>query len=175
MAEDRSRGEILDLLARGKISVDQAADMLNAVSAGEPVYKVDSETEPVVAPENEPAKEAATAPADEVAAPPVEKAVEIPVWEEEERAKPSKSGGSGEGPRWLRIAVRNLETGRDKVLVNIPFGMVRFGLSMASRMHPELRNFDLDELNRATAAESEHVLVDVHDEDSGERVQIYLD
>lgn len=89
--------------------------------------------------------------------------VEIP-------AKP-KHGG-----RWLRIHVSDLHTGRSRVRVNVPLGLVRFGLRIGARFTDELD----DELARDVLAALEEgsidgTLVEVENEEQNERVHIFVD
>lgn len=142
---ENSRQEILELLGKGKITAVEAAEMLAAVGR-EPVKEKAPEPEPVKA--------------------------EIPVEEEPMPAASKKSNGSD--PRWLRIRVRNLQTGKNKVSVNLPLGMFRFGLGMAQKFSGGLIDFDIDDMLAMIQQQGDGVLVDVQDEDGNEHVQIVV-
>lgn len=136
--------EILELLAKGKISADEAAKLLGNLSG-----KV-KESEP--APEKEP---------DPVLA--------------EESATPVKEV-SGKEPSWFKVRVRNLETGKNKVTVNIPLRMVDFGLKLGRRFAPELDGLDYGDLaGMMNSMEGAGVLVEVEDEESNEHVQVFVE
>jgi len=77
--------------------------------------------------------------------------------------------------RWLRIRVTNLETGRAKVNVNLPFGLVRAGLKIGSHFAPEMQDIDWEELMTAIDEGAEGKLVDVEDIEDGEKVEIFVD
>lgn len=83
--------------------------------------------------------------------------------------------GNGQKPRWLRIRVRNLDTGRDKVSINMPLGLVTFGLRIARRFDADLGELDVDEMMAMVKQGERGLLVDVQDEEDQEHVQIYLD
>lgn len=138
-----NRSEILELLANGKISAAEAAELLNNQSA--PATAV-SEPDPTPS-----AKEMAAT-----------------------QAAAQKSAYTPE-PRWLHVRVSNLETGKNKVTVNIPIKMVKFGLKVGGRFTPELAGLDWEELNSMMAEMDSGVLVEVQDEEGGEHVQIYVD
>ena len=142
---ENSRQEILELLGKGKITAVEAAEMLAAVGR-EPVQEKAPEPEPVKA--------------------------EIPVEEEPVPAARKKSNGSD--PRWLRIRVRNLQTSKNKVSVNLPLGMFRFGLGMAQKFSGGLIDFDIDDMLATIQQQGDGVLVDVQDEDGNEHVQIVV-
>jgi hypothetical protein len=97
--------------------------------------------------------------------PPVEKAPAPP---------PTSATGEKE-PNWFHVRVANLETGKNRVTVNIPIRMMKFGLKIGSRFSPEIENMDWNELTGMMKDMTSGMLVDVQDEDSNEHVQVYLD
>lgn len=99
-------------------------------------------------------------------APPAEPAVPEPV-----AAAPRKKNGH----RWLRIEVSNLETGQNRVRVNVPLGLVSFGLKLGHRFTDEL---DSEMIQRVSEAlkdpELSGTIVEVEDAEDNERVHIYV-
>ena len=155
MTEVTARKEILDLLAQGKINATEAAEMLSAVrsqAAPQPEVVVEKEKAPEIEVQEE--------------APPKPKAESVAVVEEVKTA-------NGEKPTWLRIRVRNLETGQNKVMVNLPLRVVDFGMRMARHFSPETA--EQPDWESLLAAPEKGMLVEVHDEEDNEHVQIYLD
>lgn len=144
-----TRREILDLLAGGKISATEAAELLSGVAAE------------AAAPE-----EAAEKPLK------VEFAAEP---DEEMAAEALKGPEKKKKLRWLHIRVGDLETGKSKVTVNLPLPLVRFGYHLGQRFSPELQGMDWADLDQAIRENEPHVLVDVRDEEDNEHVQIYVD
>lgn len=130
-----TRKEILEMLARGELSTDEAADLLTgagAASNGDP--------------------------------PPAPKAVL--------KAPPK----SKPGRRWLHIQVSDLASGKDRVRVNVPLGLVHFGLKVGARFTDEV---DADMMHDVMEAlhdgDLTGTLVEVEDLDDNERVHIYVD
>ena len=78
------------------------------------------------------------------------------------------------GPSWFRVQVNDLGTGKSKVKVSIPFGMLRFGLDIGRRFAPELEELDLEQLYSFAGSE-DGLLVDVQDEEDGEHVRIFVE
>lgn len=78
-------------------------------------------------------------------------------------------------PRWFRVRVTDLNSGRDKVNINIPMGLVNVGLKMGARFVEEQEGVDFQAL--AAAVQSGHTgkLVEVEDLEQGERVEIYVE
>jgi hypothetical protein len=88
---------------------------------------------------------------------------------------PPAAPGADHEPSWFRVRVANLETGKNRVTVNIPIRMMKFGLKIGSRFSPEIENLDWNELTGMMQDMKSGMLVDVQDEDSNEHVQVYLD
>ncbi len=144
--EDRM--EILQLLSEGKVSVEEAGRMLSGSET-----KIASQVPGMIK-----VTEA------DIANPNVDKSYEP--------SSPQKS--NGERPKWFHVRVSDLKTGKGKVSVNIPIGLVRAGFSIGSRFAPDLQGMDWDELSDMLLKEKS-VIVDVQDEEDGEHVQIYVD
>lgn len=98
-----------------------------------------------------------------------------PAVEKAPAAPPQSAATDGQEPSWFRVRVANLETGKNRVTVNIPVRMMKFGLKIGSRFSPEIENLDWNELTGMMKDMKSGMLVDVQDEDSNEHVQVYLD
>jgi len=135
-----TRKDILQLLAEGRITVDDATEMLGALHG---FASAESEERPVV----EDARPAEPAP---------------------QKAK--------NGRHWLHIHVSDLQSGKGRVRVNVPLGMVHFGLKLGARFTDEA---DSEMIHDVLAALSNEdmvgTLVEVEDMDDNERVQLFVD
>ena len=85
---------------------------------------------------------------------------------------PGASVGSG---RWLRVRVTDTRTGRNKVNVTIPMGLVDVGLKMGARFAPEMEGFDLAQLSELVKSGATGKLVEVQDNEDGELVEIFIE
>jgi hypothetical protein len=93
-------------------------------------------------------------------------------------SRPALNAGSavGGGHRWVHVRVTDLNTGRSKATVNIPFGLMDWGLRIGAQFAPEVGGFDLEELSRVLREEGvDGKIVDVIDDEDGEHVEIYVD
>ncbi len=78
-------------------------------------------------------------------------------------------GGKG----MLRVRVTDMMTGKAKVSVNLPIGLVDAGMSIASQYAP---NIDFNEIAEAIRSGSmEGKIVDVVDEEDGEHIEVFID
>ncbi|MCL4266750.1 MAG: hypothetical protein KJ069_26460 [Anaerolineae bacterium] len=138
-----SRKEILELLANGKITADEAAQLLSQPAA------------PVV---------------EETAVP------DVKILKQEVAQEVAmEANNGGKKPGWLHVRVRDLQSGRNKVTVNIPLGMVKFGMKIGGHFSPELNGLDWNELQGMMNEMESGILVDVQDEEGGEHVQVFVD
>ena len=89
----------------------------------------------------------------------------------------SKAGPAGpsEGPRWFRVRVTDLRSGRNKVNVNIPMGLVNVGIKMGARFAPNVEGLDVEQITKAIREGAHGKIVDVDEEEDGERVELYID
>jgi len=77
--------------------------------------------------------------------------------------------------RWLRIRVSDIESGRQRVSVNVPLSWVSYGLKIGARYSPELAGLDANELMAMLQSGANGQVVDVEDADKGEHVQIFIE
>jgi hypothetical protein len=75
----------------------------------------------------------------------------------------------------MRVRVTDLNTGRAKVNVNLPMGLVSVGMKVGARFAPEIEDIDLDEIFQAIKDGAQGQIVEVEDEEDNERVQIYIE
>lgn len=161
MMSKEERQEILDLLASGKISVDEAAALLMQAKGNL------TEQGLADAIENDSAESVVGGMGEELAAigSPEEEIITAP--------KDPPAPAAGEKPTWLRVQVRNLKTDTNKVSINIPVRMLKFGLSIAHRFAPDT-GMNWQELQAMLDEGASGLLVDVHDDENHEHVQVYL-
>jgi hypothetical protein len=166
MNNEDYRIEVLDMLARGKIGIDEAVRLLDhPESAAADVVKSESlddtnSFEGGASVDADPLKE-------------TEANFDIGLEVEEMPMAVEKS--PTHEPRWLRIHVGDLTTGKSKVKVNIPFGMVKFGLGLAQMFAPQDYKSNLEQIGDMMTDAESGVLVDVEDVEDNEHVRIYFD
>nr|WP_290670404.1 hypothetical protein [Ardenticatena sp.] len=77
-------------------------------------------------------------------------------------------------PRWFRVQVTDARTGKTRVNVRIPLKLVRLGAQLSARFVPEIKGVPLDDLLRSLTDEQVGRIVEVDDEESGERVVVEI-
>ena len=76
--------------------------------------------------------------------------------------------------RNMRVRVTDMTTGKTKVSVNLPLGLVDAGLNIASNFMPDLGVDTADQISTAINDGLTGKIVDVFDED-GEHIEIFID
>ena len=90
------------------------------------------------------------------------------------RPKSSLATAPG-GAKWFRVRVMDLNSGRNKVNVNIPMSLVSVGVKMGARFVPDVAGVDFDEIMEAIRSGAQGKIVDMVNEEDGERVEIFIE
>jgi hypothetical protein len=77
--------------------------------------------------------------------------------------------------RWFRVRVTDLETGKNKVNVNLPMSLVDVGTRMGARFAPELEDMDFRDIIEQVKSGAQGKIIEVEDLEDGERVEIYVE
>jgi hypothetical protein len=78
-------------------------------------------------------------------------------------------------PRWFRVRVTDTNTGRNKVNINIPMGLVNVGIKMGARFAPEIDGVQLENIMDAVRSGQMGKVMDITDDEDGERVEIFVE
>jgi hypothetical protein len=78
-------------------------------------------------------------------------------------------------PRWFRVRVTDKRTGKGKVNVNIPMGLVNVGMRMGARFAPDMAGIDVEEIVRAVKQGVHGKIIEVDDDEDNEHVEIFVE
>jgi hypothetical protein len=91
----------------------------------------------------------------------------------------SKAGSSSSAhentARWFRVRVTNIESGRPKINMRLPIGLVNAGLKMGMCFSNDLDEINMDEIRQALTNGEIGQIVDVTDDQDCERTEIFLE
>lgn len=90
------------------------------------------------------------------------------------RATPEPLKGSSSA-RWFRVRVTDIKSGRNKVNVNIPMGLVNVGIKMGAKFAPEIEGEQYESIMEAIRSGQQGKILDVYDEEDGEHVEIFVE
>lgn len=86
--------------------------------------------------------------------------------------RPSIPGRAG---RWLQMRVTDTDTGKVRVNVRLPIGVVKAGLKMGMRFVPEAEGLDKEELIAAIEKGAVGSIFDMFDEKDGEHIEVFIE
>jgi hypothetical protein len=78
---------------------------------------------------------------------------------------PPRPPGVPGGPRWLRIRVTDVRTGRSKASVQIPLALVDAGIKIGAHFAPEVEGVNMS--NDGSRVQNDRQIIDVTDEEDG--------
>jgi hypothetical protein len=94
-----------------------------------------------------------------------------------EESKSQDRAAAGKA-KWLKVRVYDSTTNKRKVNVSVPLSLVSVGLKLGMKFgldREELKGFDFDEIINMIEAGEEGKLVDVTDEERGEKVEVFVE
>lgn len=126
MATTEERMKILQMIKEGKITADEGAKLLAALS-------------------------------------------------ESKKGSKKFSSRAGGGPRWFRVRVTDTVTGKMKTSVNIPLGLMEWGVQIGAQFAPEVANLNMEQIYEMLESGVEGKIIDVVDEEDGQHVEIFVE
>lgn len=78
-------------------------------------------------------------------------------------------------PRYMRVRVTSTRTDQVKANITIPMSLIDVGLRMGARFAPDLEGLDFEDVMTAIRHGQRGKILDVEDEDDGERVEIFVE
>jgi hypothetical protein len=79
------------------------------------------------------------------------------------------------GGRWFRVRVTDSDTGKVRVNVRLPVGVVNAGLKMGMRFAPQVEGMDIEALTAMINSGEIGQIVDVVDDKDGEHVEVFIE
>lgn len=80
-----------------------------------------------------------------------------------------------DGGKFFRVRVTDTDSGRTRVNVRLPLGMVNAGVRMGMRFSPEVEGLDAAKLAEALARGETGQIMDIYDDEDGEHVEVYIE
>ena len=93
---------------------------------------------------------------------------------ESRKAPPPTTQPGGEA-RWFRVRVTDLATGKAKVNISLPLGIVSVAIKGGARFVPGFNKEQMEALAEGLKGGAVGKIVDATDEEDGERVEIFVE
>jgi hypothetical protein len=106
------------------------------------------------------------------------RALSLPGKEGNRPPRPPAPPSSSSRARWLHVSITDAVTGKQKVNISIPIGLVNIGLKMGARFAPDMNDSEYSDLiqsvQQATQTGQQGKIIDMQSE-SGDYVEVYVD
>jgi hypothetical protein len=90
-------------------------------------------------------------------------------------SKSEETTGNRRGGKFFRVRVTDTESGKTRVNIRLPIGLVGAGLKMGMKFSPEIEGIDPDVLKTFLTSSEIDQIVDVFDEEDGEHVEVFIE
>ena len=77
--------------------------------------------------------------------------------------------------RFFRVRVTDTDTGKVRVNVRLPVGVINAGLKMGMKFAPQMEGLDAEKLMEMINSGEMGQIVDVYDDDDGEHVEVFIE
>ena len=78
-------------------------------------------------------------------------------------------------PRWFRVLVTDVKTGKTRVNVRLPVSMVSAGIKLGARFAPQVEGIDTTRLMEHLNSGEVGKIIDVFDDEDGEHVEVFIE
>ncbi len=91
------------------------------------------------------------------------------------KAQPGPGSASGQPGRYFRVRVTDTDTGKVRVNVRLPVGVINAGMKLGMKFAPQVEGVDYHEIAEMIQSGETGKLVDVEDEKDGEHVEVFIE
>jgi hypothetical protein len=92
-----------------------------------------------------------------------------------ERRAENATNAAVKGGRWFRVRVTDTNTGKTRVNVRLPVGLINAGIKMGAKFSPEVQGLDVEQLMQYINSGETGQVVDVMDDEDGEHVEVFIE
>ena len=86
-----------------------------------------------------------------------------------------EAGSSGSEPRWIRVLITDVDSGRARVNVRLPVNLMSTGVKMGAHLSADMQELNMQQINDFVKRGVTGQVMEVVDDDEGEKVAIYLE
>jgi hypothetical protein len=90
-------------------------------------------------------------------------------------SKSEETAGNKRNSKYFRVRVTDTESGKTRVNIRLPIGLVGAGLKMGMKFSPEIEGIDPEVLKSFLTSGEIGQIVDVFDEEDGEHVEVFIE
>jgi len=91
------------------------------------------------------------------------------------RAQAGTGPTSGQPGRYFRVRVTDTDTGKVRVNVRLPVGVINAGMKIGMKFAPQMDGVDYHEIAEMIQSGETGKIVDVEDDKDGEHVEVFIE
>ena len=89
---------------------------------------------------------------------------------------PGQSSGSvGGPPKWARILITDMDSGKVRVNIRMPLGLINAGRKMGARIAPGMDGMNIDDLFQGANLSEPGRVIEVYDDTDREHIEIFVE
>ena len=81
----------------------------------------------------------------------------------------------GHAGRWFRVLITDTSSGKKRVNVRLPVGLVSAGMKMGARFAPQVEGLDTDQLMQHLNSGETGQIIDVYNDDENEHIEVFIE
>ncbi len=90
-------------------------------------------------------------------------------------SKAQSGPASGQPGRYFRVRVTDTDTGKVRVNVRLPVGVINAGMKLGMKFAPQVEGVDYHEITEMINSGETGKIVDVEDDKDGEHVEVFIE
>jgi hypothetical protein len=87
----------------------------------------------------------------------------------------AQAGEAGKTPRWIRVNVADVHTGKTRVNVRIPVNLISTGIKMGAHLSSDMQELNIQQINEFIRKGVTGPVMEVVDDEEDEKVTISLE
>lgn len=88
---------------------------------------------------------------------------------------PPMGAGTRPRPRWLRVRITDLRSGKVRVNIRLPVTVLNTGMKLGARFSPEIGEVEMGQIMDAIQSGEIGQIVDIYDEEDQEHIEVGLE
>ncbi len=90
-------------------------------------------------------------------------------------SKAQSGSTAGQAGRYFRVRVTDTDTGKVRVNVRLPVGVINAGMKLGMKFAPQVEGVDYQEIAEMIKSGETGKIVDVEDDKDGEHVEVFIE
>jgi hypothetical protein len=95
--------------------------------------------------------------------------------QESSNPQEKSSAGTGQGNRWFRVRVTDINSGKTRANIRMPINLVSAGIKLGMKLSPDVNGVDPQQLVSFIQSGETGQVADIYDDEDDEHVEIFIE